>query len=227
MAIADNLKDFANKAMTQAKERHLTLEITSGQKELNMGLLSTTVVIRENADGQIYFDKLNGFYEIVDYAWEGPKYKTLTTTSSQTTHAGKDKAKRKGGLGGAVVGTLLLPGVGTAIGYAMTNKKVTNHKGKENTNVVTNENTVEVKSNAKLTLRNLETGASFVIGFTCDTKLDAELMNFPIARRANSEQALGQQKSSVELLKDYKELLDSGVITVEEFNAKKRELLGL
>ena len=35
------------------------------------------------------------------------------------------------------------------------------------------------------------------------------------------------QQSSADELKKYKELLDSGVITQEEFNAKKKQLLGL
>ena len=34
-------------------------------------------------------------------------------------------------------------------------------------------------------------------------------------------------KSAADELKKYKELLDSGVITQEEFNAKKKQLLGL
>jgi predicted Zn-dependent peptidase len=35
------------------------------------------------------------------------------------------------------------------------------------------------------------------------------------------------QPSSADELKKYKELLDSGVITQEEFDAKKKQLLGL
>lgn len=36
-----------------------------------------------------------------------------------------------------------------------------------------------------------------------------------------------QQTSPAEELKKFKELLDSGIITQEEFDAKKKELLGL
>lgn len=35
------------------------------------------------------------------------------------------------------------------------------------------------------------------------------------------------QKSPAEQIKEYKDLLDSGVITQEEFDAKKKQLLGL
>ena len=34
-------------------------------------------------------------------------------------------------------------------------------------------------------------------------------------------------KSKAEEIKDYKSLLDSGIITQEEFDAKKKQLLGL
>ena len=36
-----------------------------------------------------------------------------------------------------------------------------------------------------------------------------------------------QQLSSADEIKKYKELLDSGIITQEEFDAKKKQLLGL
>ena len=36
-----------------------------------------------------------------------------------------------------------------------------------------------------------------------------------------------ENKNIPELLKQYKELLDSGVISQEEFEAKKKQLLGL
>lgn len=35
------------------------------------------------------------------------------------------------------------------------------------------------------------------------------------------------EKSPVELIKEYKELLDSGIITQEEFEAKKKSILDL
>ena len=35
------------------------------------------------------------------------------------------------------------------------------------------------------------------------------------------------EKTDVERIKEFKELLDSGIITQEEFDAKKKQLLGL
>lgn len=126
-----------------------------------------------------------------------------------------------------MVGTLLMPGVGTAIGYAMTSKKVSKNKSKLFSNTIVNEEQVEVKGNARLTLQQNETGNTFVIGIKCDTKLDTELQNFPIQRHDNIAQCVTIEKDSVALLKEYKDLLDSGIITQEDFDSKKKELLGL
>ena len=52
---------------------------------------------------------------------------------------------------------------------------------------------------------------------------DARPAAAPKAQKTNNDATLG----TAEELKTYKELLDSGVITQEEFDAKKKQLLGL
>jgi uncharacterized membrane protein len=47
------------------------------------------------------------------------------------------------------------------------------------------------------------------------------------AESAPAQQTTAQQSSPADELKKYKELLDSGAITQEEYDAKKKELLGL
>lgn len=44
---------------------------------------------------------------------------------------------------------------------------------------------------------------------------------------AHTAQTVIQQNSAADELKKFKELLDSGIITQEEFDAKKKQLLGL
>lgn len=224
MGFTDNIKASWDKMQTQSKELHVTVEVKSGKQFLNMGPLTSSITIRQNADGNIYFDKVDGFFEITDYQWEGPRYKTVATTNS--TEKSKEKTKKKGGLGGAVVGTILAPGVGTVIGYAATRKKET--KGNADTNSVSSEEEVETKSNAKMTLRNLSTGESFTIGFLCDSKIDGDLSNFSMnTQRTVTTSEVTQQKSKVELMKEYKDLLDAGIINEEEFAQKKKEILGI
>ena len=55
------------------------------------------------------------------------------------------------------------------------------------------------------------------------------IRNFQIQKTDvnNVEKSVIQQVSNADELKKYKELLDSGVITHEEFDAKKKQLLGL
>lgn len=65
MGFADNMSAMVNKMATQAKERHISLEITSGKQQLNMGMLSLSATMRENADGKIYFDKVNDFLKLL------------------------------------------------------------------------------------------------------------------------------------------------------------------
>ena len=48
-----------------------------------------------------------------------------------------------------------------------------------------------------------------------------------VLNRSKKQGAVVQQLSSADELKKFKELLDDGIITQEEFDAKKKELLGL
>ena len=110
MGFTDSIKSAAAKIATQARETHVSVKITSGKNFLNLGAFSDTATIRQNSEGQIYFDKVDGFFEIIDYQWDGPKYKTVSTSNTKESSKGKDKTKHKGGLGGAVIGTVLMPG---------------------------------------------------------------------------------------------------------------------
>lgn len=224
MGFADNIKASLDKIQTQSKELHVAVEVKSGKQFLNMGPLTSSITIRQNADGNIYFDKVDGFFEITDYQWEGPRYKTVAT--SNTTEKSKEKTKKKGGLGGAVIGTMVAGPIGTAVGFAATRKK--DKKGEKEANTIASEEEVETKSNAKMTLRNLSTGESFTIGFLCDSKIDGDLSNFNMhTQRTITTSEASQQKSKVELMKEYKDLLDAGIINEEEFAQKKKEILGI
>lgn len=219
--------DFMDNMKTRSAEPHITLTVTSGNQSLHMGIFSSTITMRQNSDGYIYFDTMpEELFTLNDYSWDGPQYKNVTTTQETGKH--KDKTKRKGGLGAAAVGTLLFPGVGTAIGYAVGSKKVT--KGKNKTDIVTNENLEEIDSAASIQLKNIKTGETFSFGFKCNTNINVELDafnwdNLPEIQE-QSAQNVQSESDKISLLKQYKELLDSGIITQEEFDQKKQELLG-
>lgn len=225
---------FDNK--NKAGDISMTLEITAGKENLNMGFLSSKVKMSQNADRIVYFDSIpDQYFRFTDYTWDGPSYKMVTTSkeSGKSKGKNKEKTKRKGGLGGAVVGTMLLPGVGTAIGYMATSKKVKKGKGKSeyNVNTVVDENQVETDNTATIQVANIDTGATFSIGIKCNSKINIDLDRFDWSDvEEEDEKSIGETRQietdSIKLLKEYKELLDMGAITQEEFTRKKRELLG-
>lgn len=228
MGFMDKMKEAAANAQVRNKEHHISLTITSGKNELGLGMFSSGVVMRENADGLVYFDTLpDRFFALKGFEWDGPMYKDVVIEN--TKDKSKTKTKHKGGLGGAVVGTLLMPGIGTAIGYAATRKKVDNTKG--NIQTVSNSSQEEVMSPATIELADVDTGSKIVFGFDCNTQISNELRNFNWSKKETSTvevmQDVSNQQDKVTLLKQYKELLDSEIITQEEFEQKKKELLGL
>lgn len=212
-----------------ANQNKVILTITAGKNFLNMGFLSSVISFTQQDDGYIVIGKLPSKYEILEYNWDGAEYENVSTTTntSQTKGKNKEKEKRTGRVTGAVVGTLLLPGVGTLAGAALGTGKKSKGKDKSKTigNTVTSDKEVEVDSHATMKLRNVDTGEVFVIGFLCNTKIDVQLQNFNISKQSASPESVNEQKSSVQLLKEYKELWDMGVITEEEFMQKKKELL--
>jgi hypothetical protein len=74
-----------------------------------------------------------------------------------------------------------------------------------------------------------KTGKELDIEYTCLNKkrgkLAIEFLENAIKQSANAPAVA--QVSAADELKKFKELLDMGVITQEEFNAKKKQLLGL
>lgn len=210
--------------------KKVNLIVTSGKQFLNMGIFSALICMKKDEEGNIILGNLPYKFEILEYSWEGARYQTTTSTVTKEKGDSKSKGneKRKGRVAGAVIGTVLFPGVGTVIGASLgTGKKENGKTSFSNTgNTSTTTKDVEVKSNATLKFKNLENGEVFVIGFQCDSKMDAELQNFCIpSNRENIAENISQQKSNVELLKEYKELLDMGIITEDEFLQKKKELL--
>ena len=84
-------------------------------------------------------------------------------------------------------------------------------------------------------LGSLGCTALFVLGIIGAARVKAhnrrieKLHNEKVAahKAKEQQQAVAQQGSAADELKKFKELLDSGVITQEEFDEKKKQLLGL
>ena len=209
--------------------RVLRLRVISGKESFDLPSRKTPFLLRQWKDGYVTIADMPEKYTLMDYEWNGPEYRTVekTTTTSHTKGKNKEKTKRRGHLTGAVIGTAIAPGVGTIVGAAVGTGKKT--KGKNNSTTTgtatTTSDNIEVDSYASMKMRNIETNQVNTIGFYCSSNIDMQLKSFNISKSSDASENVRNQKTSVELLKDYKELLDSGIITQEEFNQKKTELL--
>ncbi|MCR5144152.1 MAG: SHOCT domain-containing protein [Lachnospiraceae bacterium] len=133
----------------------------------------------------------------------------------------------KGGVGRAIVGGALFGGVGAIVGGS------TGHKMK---------NTCS-KLQIKLTFNNIESPTAYINFIVAETKKDSFIykQTYPMAQDALSvfniicqdnpqkdecDNQQGDISAADEILK-FKQLLDNGIITQEEFEAKKKQLLGL
>ena len=130
----------------------------------------------------------------------------------------------KGGFGSAVVGGALLGAAGMITGGIL---------GKKNKDVVSSLYISLSLNDPLLSHRTIE----FI---STDTKKNgmiyniskkaSELVVSTLERICNSAESLTQSQgspSAADEIKKFKELFDSGIITEEEFNAKKKQLLGL
>ena len=137
---------------------------------------------------------------------------------------------KKNGIGRAVVGGMLFGGAGAIVGATTGKSKVTQ--------------TPVVRSlKVNVTLKNTTIGeASFpIISTATDTNSNKYLFFRDIADRVAAEfqkmigtvdgeksaDTIGNPLSDADELRKFKSLLDDGIITQEEFDAKKKQLLNL
>jgi len=130
-----------------------------------------------------------------------------------------------GGLGRAITGGLLFGGVGAVVG-GVTGKK----KSK----------TVVESLKIKITLNNINSPVLYIKLINQPIKTDSsiykslyfraqEILSCLSALQNNNNiietESINDESSTVRQIREYKSLLDDGIITEEEFNNKKKELL--
>ena len=127
-----------------------------------------------------------------------------------------------GGIGRALVGGALFGEAGAIVGA------LTANKSKEFCTIL----------KVALTVKNMENSIYFATFLNKKTKINssAYAVAYQGARECisilqsicgNSEEIISDSVSKVDEIKQFKELLDDGIITQEEFDKKKKELLGL
>lgn len=162
-------------------------------------------------------DEISTPFMIKSFEWQGAKYKTEYRTSG-CMQANVD-TNRKGRILGAVVGTAVAPGIGTVIGAMHgTGNSKSNYTGTQNAR--TEEIKREVPSVAYLTIKYKFTQKLERFSFLCMSNTADILSLYKAPSNMDND-----RKDEISKLKDIKELFDIGVITKEEFEEKKSELL--
>lgn len=211
------------------------LNICSGQQQIKTG---TTTTMFQKPTGEVFFGvNQRDLYKLVDYSWAGPQYNVITNSTKTGTHTKKGKGGKVAA--GAVIGGLVNP-TGALIGAAVgaSGKGVTNIN--ENTHSISSQ--VEVNTPATIKLQNIATGQFASIVIACNTLVDSQIKCFITDIQENNIVSeipdttettdvptipVSESVDAVEEIKRYKELADAGIITDEEFEMKKKQLLGL
>ncbi|WBL16453.1 SHOCT domain-containing protein [Sutcliffiella sp. NC1] len=113
-------------------------------------------------------------------------------------------------LTGAAIGTVFAPGIGTLIGGAVGAKK-------------------KKKTNYTMAFMDVESKEKFIVEvnlFATHPNELNRLVAHDIAKEETFEDNSKGALSKVEAIREFKKLLDEGIITQEEFNKKKKELIG-
>ncbi len=187
---------------------------------------SPASVMFQREDMTVFFNtNQQDRFLLIDYSWSGPQFETLTESTS-STH-GEDITKGKSGrmAAGAVIGTVFMPVVGTAVGAAIgaggKKKKITDSQS-DSRKV---QRKTEVLTPATLKFKNLDNDQIVSIVIGCNTLIDSQIKCFQIQREQSAQEVPINATEALKEIKALKELLDMGAITQEEFNHKKQQLL--
>lgn len=214
------------------------LQIKNGREKIGVNFTGLAEML-QNEDGLIFFNKKEPIYfELLEYIFDGSIYNTVVESKqnglsvTKEKNKSKKKAKLRKIVGGAILGTMIFPGLGTLAGAYAGGKNRDKKKEKNNSvtedsyQIIKTQKRVEVPSTATLKLKNTTTSEEFSIQIVCNSSKNAQLINFKI-KNPTSTSLIDISKSNVEQIKEYKELLDLDIISQEEFNKKKVELLNL
>ncbi|GDZ85340.1 SHOCT domain-containing protein [Leuconostoc citreum] len=211
------------------KEMQLSQEKASKEKENKKKYDNYQIELKSKfvASGRIGINKFNDELKIIKVSTESyfkdvyVEYKNITEVKidekiNEKTQT-KNVGKRKGVITRSVVGTILMPGVGTVVG-GLTAKKE---------NKIQSITTQDIKRKIVL-IQN--TPYQSLLKITYSEELFSKLKSIINNNTETVEETIYKEERTDNGLSDLialKELLDQGIITQEDFDAKKRQILGL
>ncbi|WP_300122841.1 SHOCT domain-containing protein [uncultured Enterococcus sp.] len=232
-------KEKAEKFRLMAKEVGIMVQeqihIVGGNQLVGTANFSKMIQLK---DKRIYF---SGNYEdafsLVSLVFDGPKYRTVreekSNGSNHYTEETNTKKKGKAGkvVAGALIGSIIAPGIGTAVGaYAGSKGKTktkTIKKGNQNHQSHVKEETFqqEEKAVCYLELIRLRDNESIKLSVEADSKDYHRFLGFALSDSSLEKKDTLSRSVAIEKLKELKELNDLGIITDEEFAEKRKAYL--
>lgn len=211
------------------------LNLTSGAKLINK---PSNITMYQKENGEIFFDLDDDkTYRLLEYTWAGPKFKTMTSSETLSEEQKKGKAGKVivGGLIGSLV-AVPTAGVSTIVGAGAGALSKGKKNIKSNTKTVSEE--VEINTPGSLKLQCVENNQIIGLGIVCNSYIDTEIRKFAFASDIKNiiddkcsevafEDVCLSANDPYEEIKKAKELFDIGILSQEEFDKKKKELLGL
>ena len=211
------------------KEMQLSQEKAAKEKENKKKYDNYQIELKSKfvASGRIGINKFNDELKIIKISTESyfkdvyVEYKNITEVKidekiNEKTQT-KNVGKRKGVITRSVVGTILMPGVGTVVG-GLTAKKE---------NKIQSITTQDIKRKIVL-IQN--TPYQSLLKITYSEELFSKLKSIINNNTETVEETIYKEERTDNGLSDLialKELFDPGIITQEDFDAKKKQILGL
>lgn len=135
------------------------------------------------------------------------------------------EAITKGGLGSAVVGGALFGGVGAIVGGSIGSKKTKQEISEYRIKIITRNSCYPEIFINFLVAGKIKSGSLLYKTYTGNAQ--RVLSTLTVITDSVSSQPQIQSLDATDEIVKYKNLLDNGIITQEEFDAKKKQLLGL
>lgn len=237
-------------------EIHATIRliIKFGAKQIGV---EEIVDFRQRTDGKVYFgynDKV--LYRLISYEWQGSDFATVSNTNTSGKTKYRERGRTGGrtlAMGaGAIAGSMIAPGVGTIVGTAIgaggSRKTKTKGKARETSNETSRVEEVEKDTLAQLIIQNIATKEMHRLMIVCNREIDGMIQCLKWqedeehyistdqpevvceALEALEEAAVEEEAANTnytQQLYQLKSLLDAGIITTDEFERKKQQILGL
>lgn len=219
----------AKKKLKQSVTQKKVLNFTSSKKIIGVDFWNTISKLDNN---DVIFT-LNEpiHFRLNKIEFDGPVYREETHEDGT-----KSTKKKRHGLAGALIGTALAPGVGTLAGAIVGNGSGKDN-GKNSTHTTTTR--IEEQTNIRLYLENAQTHESIIAGILGKQIDYQELLNFKAPEIVAPDVINNVETDSTEAdqplfidneiaeLRKFKKLVDDGIITQEDFEAKKKKILGI